>query len=72
MIVPGGFGERGWEGKIRAAHLGAHDATRPTSASASGMQVMVTEFARNVCGMEGANSTEIDPESAVPRDQPAR
>jgi CTP synthase len=65
IIVPGGFGERGWEGKIRAAQY-ARTQGVPYFGLCLGMQVMVTEFARNVCGMGGANSTEIDPESPFP------
>ena len=65
IIVPGGFGERGWEGKIRAAQYARTTAT-PYFGLCLGMQVMVTEFARNVCGMQGANSTEMDPETAYP------
>ncbi len=65
IIVPGGFGERGWEGKIRAAEY-ARTHEVPYLGLCLGMQVMVTEFARNVCGMEGANTTEIDPESPYP------
>ena len=65
IIVPGGFGERGWEGKIRAAEF-ARTHGVPYFGLCLGMQVMVTEFARNVCGMVGANSTEIDPESPFP------
>jgi CTP synthase len=65
IIVPGGFGERGWEGKIRAATY-ARTQGIPYLGLCLGMQVMVTEFARNVCGMAGANSTEFDPESPYP------
>jgi CTP synthase len=65
IIVPGGFGERGWEGKIRAAEF-ARTNNIPYLGLCLGMQVMVTEFARNVCGMEGANSTEMDPETPFP------
>ena len=65
IIVPGGFGERGWEGKIRAATY-ARTNNIPYLGLCLGMQVMVTEFARNVLGFEGANSTEIDPESPYP------
>lgn len=65
VIVPGGFGERGWEGKIAAAKW-ARENRVPYLGLCLGMQVMVTEFARNVCGMEGANSTEFDPESPYP------
>jgi CTP synthase len=65
VIVPGGFGERGWEGKIRAARW-ARESGVPYLGLCYGLQVMVTEFARNVCGLEGANSTEHDPESPYP------
>jgi CTP synthase len=65
IIVPGGFGERGWEGKIRAATY-ARTNNIPYLGLCLGMQVMVTEFARNVCGMTGANTTEIDPETPYP------
>ncbi len=65
IIVPGGFGERGWEGKVRAAEW-ARTRQVPYLGLCLGMQVMVTEFARNVCGLEGANSTEMDPETAYP------
>ncbi|MEO8541270.1 MAG: CTP synthase, partial [bacterium] len=65
VIVPGGFGERGWEGKIAAATW-ARENNIPYLGLCLGMQVMVTEFARNVCGMAGANTTEIDPESPYP------
>ena len=65
VIVPGGFGERGWEGKIAAATW-ARENGIPYLGLCLGMQVMVTEFARNVCGMRGANTTEIDPESPYP------
>jgi len=65
VVVPGGFGERGWEGKIQAAKW-ARENNVPYLGLCLGMQVMVTEFARNVCGMVGANTTEIDPESPYP------
>ncbi|MGE5596727.1 MAG: CTP synthase [Hyphomicrobiales bacterium] len=65
IIVPGGFGERGWEGKIRAATY-ARENRIPYLGLCLGMQVMVTEFARNVCGLAGANSTEMDPETNHP------
>ncbi|MGE0600993.1 MAG: CTP synthase [Dehalococcoidia bacterium] len=65
VVVPGGFGERGWEGKIAAAKW-ARENSIPYLGLCLGMQVMVTEFARNVCGMQGANTTEIDPESPYP------
>lgn len=65
VIVPGGFGERGWEGKLKAAEW-ARTTRTPYLGLCLGMQVMVTEFARNVCGMGGANTTEIDPETPFP------
>jgi CTP synthase len=65
IIVPGGFGERGWEGKIRAAQFARENGV-PYFGLCLGMQVMVTEFARNVCGLRGANSTEMDPETPYP------
>ncbi|GMV84376.1 MAG: CTP synthase [Dehalococcoidia bacterium] len=65
IIVPGGFGERGWEGKIAAARW-AREHQVPYLGLCLGMQVMVTEFARDVCGLQGANSTEFDPESPYP------
>ncbi|MEX0782862.1 MAG: CTP synthase [Dehalococcoidia bacterium] len=65
IIVPGGFGERGWEGKVRAAEWARVNKV-PYIGLCLGMQVMVTEFARNVAGLDGANSTEMDPETAHP------
>ncbi|HET7737393.1 MAG TPA: CTP synthase [Tepidiformaceae bacterium] len=65
IVVPGGFGERGWEGKVRAATY-ARERGIPYLGLCLGMQVMVTEFARNVCGMADANSTEFDPETPFP------
>ncbi len=65
IIVPGGFGERGWEGKIRAAQY-ARTHNVPYLGLCLGMQVMVAEFARNVCDLPGANSTEMDPETPYP------
>ncbi len=65
IVVPGGFGERGWEGKIAAARWARENGV-PYLGLCLGMQVMVTEFARDVCGLAGANSTEFDPESPHP------
>ncbi|MFQ5380440.1 MAG: CTP synthase [Dehalococcoidia bacterium] len=65
IVVPGGFGERGWRGKMAAAAY-ARVHRIPYLGLCLGMQVMVTEFARNVLGLEGANSTEHDPESPHP------
>ena len=65
ILIPGGFGERGVEGKIRAVQV-ARENDIPMLGICLGMQVAVAEFARNVCGMEGANSTEFDPETPFP------
>ena len=61
ILVPGGFGERGIEGKIMAGQLRPRARRARISASASGMQVAVIEFARHVAGLEGAHSTEFNP-----------
>jgi CTP synthase len=62
VLVPGGFGERGWEGKITAAkYCREHDL--PYFGICLGMQVMVVEFARNVLHLEGAHSTEVNPKT---------
>jgi CTP synthase len=65
MIVPGGFGVRGVEGKI-AAIRHARETSMPYLGLCYGFQLAVIEFARNVCRLEGANSTEIDPDSPHP------
>jgi CTP synthase len=65
ILIPGGFGERGVEGKIRATQI-ARENGIPLLGICLGMQVAVAEFARNVCGMSGANSTEFDPETPYP------
>ena len=62
VLVPGGFGSRGWEGKILACQV-AREREIPYLGICLGMHVAVSEFARNVCGLEGANSTEMDPET---------
>ena len=59
VLVPGGFGTRGVEGKIEAARY-ARERGIPYFGICLGMQVAVIEFARHVCGLEGANSTEVD------------
>jgi CTP synthase len=59
IVVPGGFGDRGVEGKIRAAQF-ARENKVPYLGLCLGMQVATIEFARNVCGLENANSTEFD------------
>ncbi len=65
ILVPGGFGERGVEGKIRAVEL-ARTQGIPYLGICLGMQVAVIEFARHVAGLEGAHSTEFRPETAHP------
>ncbi len=65
VLVPGGFGGRGTEGKISAAHY-ARERKIPYFGICLGMQLAVVEFARNVCGLTGANSTEFDPQSPAP------
>ncbi len=59
ILIPGGFGTRGVEGKILAAHY-ARENKVPYFGICLGMQVAVVEFARNVCHLNGANSAEID------------
>ncbi|HEX6962162.1 MAG TPA: CTP synthase [Lacipirellula sp.] len=59
ILVPGGFGERGIEGKIAAIRY-AREKGVPFFGICLGMQCAVIEFARNVCGLEGAHSTEFD------------
>ncbi len=65
ILVPGGFGERGIEGKIRALEMG-RISKKPTFGICLGMQLMSVEFARNVLGLKGANSTEFDPNTPHP------
>jgi CTP synthase len=65
ILIPGGFGGRGIEGKIAAAKV-ARERGIPYLGICLGMQVAVAEFARHVVGMEGANSTEFDPETPWP------
>jgi CTP synthase len=65
ILVPGGFGDRGVEGKIRATRY-ARENHVPFLGLCLGMQVASIEFARNVCGLEGANSTEFDPHPKHP------
>jgi len=65
VLVPGGFGSRGWEGKILACRV-AREREIPYLGLCLGMHVAVSEFARNIAGMEGANSTEMDPETPYP------
>src|SRR4051812_19683489 len=65
ILIPGGFGIRGVEGKIRAARF-ARERGVPYLGICLGMQVAVSEFARHVADMDGANSTEFDPETPYP------
>ena len=60
ILVPGGFGQRGAEGKIRAAQF-ARERAVPYFGICFGMQMAVVEAARNLCGIENANSTEFGP-----------
>jgi CTP synthase len=65
ILIPGGFGGRGIEGKIAAARV-AREHRIPYLGICLGMHVAVAEFARNVAGMDGANSTEMDVETPFP------
>ena len=64
ILVPGGFGERGIEGKILAAQY-AREHRIPYLGICLGMQVAVVEYARNVLGYENANSTEFDEQTPL-------
>jgi CTP synthase len=65
ILIPGGFGDRGTEGKIAAAEF-ARENGIPYFGLCLGMQIAVIEYARNVTKLEDANSTEFDPETAHP------
>jgi CTP synthase len=65
LLVPGGFGERGFEGKVRAIQY-AREHDLPFFGICLGMQCATIEFARNVAGLEGANTEELDPLAAHP------
>ncbi len=65
ILVPGGFGSRGIEGKILACNY-ARTHKIPYLGICLGMQIAIIEFARNVLGLEGANSAEIDPDTRYP------
>jgi CTP synthase len=65
VLIPGGFGERGVEGKIKATRF-ARENKLPFLGLCLGMQVATIEFARNVCGITDANSTEFDPNATDP------
>jgi len=62
ILVPGGFGERGFEGKVNAIRF-ARETGVPYLGICYGMQAAAVEFARNVCGLKGANTTEVNPET---------
>ncbi len=62
IFVPYGFGSRGTEGKVSAIHF-ARESDIPFLGICFGFQLAVIEFARNMCGLEGASSSEINPES---------
>jgi CTP synthase len=65
ILVPGGFGSRGIEGKIRAIQHGRENKI-PFFGICLGMQMAVVEYARHVAGMEGAHSTEFDKDTSFP------
>ncbi len=65
VLVPGGFGGRGVEGKISMIRH-ARENKIPYLGICYGLQLAVVEFARNVCGLKGANTTEIDPKTLHP------
>jgi CTP synthase len=65
VLVPGGFGDRGIEGKILAVRY-ARERRLPFFGICLGMQCAVIEYARHVCGLEGAHSAEFQPECAHP------
>jgi CTP synthase len=65
VVVPGGFGVRGIEGKIRAVQL-VREQSIPFLGICLGMQLAVIEYARNVMGLKGANSTEFDTTTPYP------
>ncbi len=65
LLIPGGFGPRGVEGMLHAIQW-ARESGTPFFGICLGLQCAVIEYARNVCGLEGAHSTEFDPESPHP------
>lgn len=65
VIVPGGFGQRGWEGKILAAKY-CRENTKPILGVCLGFQAMVVEYARNVLGIDQADSTEFEESTPEP------
>jgi CTP synthase len=65
IVIPGGFGERGTEGKISAAQY-AREHSIPCLGLCLGLQMMTIDYARNVLGLAGANSSELDPSTPHP------
>ena len=65
IIVPGGFGSSGVEGKIKAVNF-ARTKNKPYLGLCYGMQLAIVEYARNACGMKGANTTEVDEKTEYP------
>jgi CTP synthase len=65
LLIPGGFGERGTQGKIEAIRIGREEGI-PTFGICLGMQLMAVEFARNVLGLKEANSTEFEEDTPYP------
>jgi len=65
VVIPGGFGSRGTEGKIEIIRL-VRERKIPFLGLCLGLQLAVIEYARNVCGLEGANSTEMAPDTPHP------
>jgi len=65
VIILGGFGKRGVEGKIKAVQL-TREKEVPTLGLCLGLQIMAIEFGRHVCGLKNANSTEFDPKTPYP------
>ena len=65
VLVPGGFGKRGVEGKIKAIQFARENGV-PYLGICLGMQLAVIEYARNICGLDGANSTEFDADTPHP------
>lgn len=65
ILVPGGFGDRGIEGKIKAISY-SRENNIPFLGICLGMQLAVIEFARNICNLKGAHSTEFDPDTPYP------
>jgi CTP synthase len=65
IVIPGGFGSRGFEGKVAAARFAREEGV-PCLGLCLGLHAMTSEFARNVIGMTGANSSEMDPTTKFP------